>query len=84
MMMTLPAAAQDKPGVVVADLVVVTATVEAIDHTKRTVTLKGSEGGTRTLKVDQAVKNFEQVGAGDQVTAEFYEETAIFVRSAQE
>jgi hypothetical protein len=83
-MVTLPAVAQDKPGVAVADLIVATATVEAVDHAKRTVTLKGSEGLTRTLKVDKAVRNFDQVQKGDQVMAEYYEETAIFVRTSAE
>ena len=41
---TLPAVAQDKPAMVVADLLMTTATVEAVDHATRTVTLKGSEG----------------------------------------
>jgi hypothetical protein len=84
MMVRLQAAAQDKPGVVVADLLVVTATVEAIDHAQRTVTLKGPEGRSRILKVNQTVKNFDQVRKGDQVTAEYYEETAIFVRPSAE
>jgi hypothetical protein len=83
-MVTLPAAAQDKPGVVVADLIVATATVEAVDHAKRTGTLKGLEGHTRTLKVDKAVRNFDQVQKGDQVMAEYYEETAILVRPSVE
>ena len=81
---TLPAVAQDKPGVVVADLIVATATVEAVDHATRTVTLKGSEGRTRTLRVDKGVKNLDQVQKGDQVTAEYYEETAIVVRRSAE
>jgi hypothetical protein len=84
MMVTRPSVAQDKPGVVVADLLVVTATVEAIDPATRTVTLKGPEGRTRTLKVDHAVTNFDRVKKGDQVTAEYYEETAIFVRPSAE
>lgn len=84
MLVRLPGVAQDKPGVVVADLLVVTATVEAIDHAHRTVSLKGPEGHTRTLKIDKSVKNFEQVKKGDQVTAEYYEETAIFVRPSAE
>jgi hypothetical protein len=70
--------------VVVADLIVATATVETVDHAKRTVTLKGSEGRTRTLKVDKAVRNFDQVQKGDQVMAEYYEETAILVRPSAE
>ena len=83
-MVTLLVVAQDKPGAVVADLLVTTATVEAVDHTKHTVRLKGADGLTRTLKVDRVVQNFDQVQQGDQVMAEYYEETAIFVQSSAE
>jgi hypothetical protein len=81
---TFLAVAQDKPGVVVADLLVTTATVETVDHATRTVTLRGADGRTRTLKVDTAVRNFDQVQQGDQVMAEYYEETAIVVRPSAE
>jgi hypothetical protein len=69
-----------KPGIVVTDVSVAKATVEAIDYDKRTVTLKGPEGNTLTLKVDKNAKNFDQVKKGDQVTAEYYESVAVFVR----
>jgi hypothetical protein len=69
-----------KPGMVVTDVSVATATVEAIDYDQRTVTLKGSEGKSFTLKVDKDAKNFDQVKKGDQVTAEYYESVAVFVR----
>jgi hypothetical protein len=80
---TFLAVAQDKPGVVVADLLVTTATVETVDHAKRTVTLQGADGRTRTLKVDKTVRNLDQVQPGDQVMAEYYE-TAIVVRPSAE
>src|SRR5262245_15361761 len=83
-MVTLPAVAQDQPGVVMADLIMATATVEVVDHAKRTVTLKGPEGRTRPLRVDKTVRNFDQVQQGDQVLAEYYEETAIWVRPSAE
>ena len=75
-----PKAAADKPGVVIGDLVVVTATVDAIDKDKRTVTLKGPKGKTVTLKVDEAAKNFDQVKVGDKVKAEYLDAIAVFVR----
>jgi hypothetical protein len=50
--------AEEKPGVVMTESVTVTATIEAIDYDKRTVTLKGEDGKTVTLSVDESVKNF--------------------------
>lgn len=76
--------AGEKPGAVMTDVVTVTATVEAVDHDKRTVTLKGPKGKTVTLKVDQSVENFPQVKTGDQVEAQYLESTAIFVRKPGE
>jgi len=79
-MVTLPAVAQDKPGVVVADLLVTAATVEAIDLQKRTVTLRGPQGNAVTLKVDEQVKKFDQVKAGDEVVVRHTEAVAIAVQ----
>jgi hypothetical protein len=74
----------DKPGVVVADSVVVKATVEKIDYEKRVATLKGPTGDMIDIKVDKAAKNLDQVKIGDQVIAEYVETTAIFVRKSNE
>jgi hypothetical protein len=75
---------KDKPGAVEAELIVLTATVDSVDQGQRTLTLKGNDGSTRTIKVGDAVQNFGQIKPGDQVAAEFYEQTAIFVRKSHE
>lgn len=79
-----PAAAApgDKPGVVVADVVVITATVEAVDKDKRTVTLKGPKGRTVVLKVGPDAKNFDQIKVGDKVKGKFLDAVALFVRKS--
>jgi hypothetical protein len=64
---TMVAPQGNKPAAVMAETVQKTATVETIDHDKRTVTLKGPEGNTVTLKVDPAVKEFDQLKQGDQI-----------------
>jgi hypothetical protein len=86
------AAAQEKqekkpsgrPGVVMAEGISITATVEAIDYDKRTVDLKGPKGNVVTLKVGPEAKNFNKVKTGDRVTAKYFESTAIAVRKAGE
>ena len=55
------------------------ATVQAIDRTKRTVTLKGPEGNVITTKVDKSVKAFDTLKVGDSVHARFTEAIAISV-----
>ena len=70
---TAPAPA--KP-IVVKDKVTVKATIEAIDKTNRTVTLKGPKGNLETLVIDEAVDRFDALKVGDKVKAEYFEQVA--------
>lgn len=77
-----PPAAAPTPvvsGTVAENTVTATATVEAIDHKTRMVTLRGADGKSVTFRVDDAVKNLPQVRKGDQVIATFYESLAYEV-----
>jgi hypothetical protein len=65
----------DKPAASVARTTTITTTVTAIDKAAHTVTLKGPEGNSRTIKV-QDPKNLEGVNIGDTVTAEYSEAVA--------
>lgn len=58
----------------------VTAKVTAIDAAKRQITLKGSEGRERTMTVDKAVRRFDEIKVGDEVTADYYASLAAEVR----
>jgi hypothetical protein len=58
------------------------ATVTAIDHRNRQVTLRFPDGRTHTVQVDPAVRNLEQVRRGDEVIATYYESVAVHVRRA--
>jgi hypothetical protein len=79
-----PAAEKElsRPGVVVAEVLEVKATIEAIDYKKNILTLRGIQGGTITLKADKTVRNFDQLKKGDGVLADFVESIAIFIRPA--
>ena len=61
-------------------LVSITASVEAIDHKTREVTLKGPLGNTVTFTVDQRVKRLNEVKVGDLVEADYYVSVAAEVR----
>ena len=52
-------------------------TVEAVDHSARTVTIKGSEGTLVTLDVPPAATRFEQVKVGDIVTIVYYDRVSV-------
>lgn len=69
----------ESPAGVVADTVVVTARVEDVDVRSREVTLRGPQGNTLTLRVDDSVKNLEQVKKGDQVVVTYTQAIAVGV-----
>jgi len=71
----------EKPHGVAVQTTQITATVMDIDYKARTVTLKGPEGNTRTIKVSSEAKRFDQVKKGDQVTLNVTVATAIAVYS---
>jgi len=70
----------EKPGAMASELITLTATVEAIDLAKRLVTLKGPEGNTVTLKVDEQARNLSQVKVGDQVQADYLQSVALYAQ----
>jgi hypothetical protein len=78
------AQAQDKPGIMLGDAVVITAKVEAIDQKDRAVALRGPEGNVFVVEVDEVVKNFKQIKVGDQVRVEYYEAVAVYFGKAGE
>jgi ribosomal 50S subunit-recycling heat shock protein len=78
------AAPADNPGVVLADVTAINASVEAVDKDKRTVTLNGPRGRTVTLKVGPNAKNFDQVKVGDTLKVRYLESIALFVRKPGE
>ena len=79
-----PAAERIKPGGEGAGAFAIegataTATVESVDPAKRTVTLKGPEGNTRTIQLGKQCVNFDQIKEGDQVRATLAEAVALSV-----
>src|SRR5580704_11270776 len=72
---------QNEPSVTSATVVTASATVEKVDKTKRTVTLKGSDGDDMEAKVGPDV-NLERLHMGDTVNATYYEEVAISVHKS--
>lgn len=69
----------EKPAGIMVDVVTVQAAVESVDAAKRTVTFKLPNGMQRTVKAGPEVKNFDQIKAGDKVTARFLESVAVVV-----
>ena len=72
----------ERPAFVTSDLVTERAKVLAVNRPERMVVLRGEDGGTLGLILDERVRNFDQIQVGDVVTAQYQEATAIFVRPA--
>jgi len=66
----------------ITETVKVTATVEAIDKAKRTVTLKGASGKSETITVGPEARNFDQVKVGDKVTVEYVQALSLELKKA--
>jgi Cu/Ag efflux protein CusF len=79
MLAVAPLAAQAQ--VKMAQAAEVTATVEAIDHTHRTVTLKGPEGVVE-LAVGPEVKRFNELKVGDKITFTYVESVLAEIKKA--
>jgi len=73
-----------KPAGAMVDVVTVTTAIESVDAANRMVTLKMPDGTSRAIKVGPEVKNFDQIKAGDNVKATFYESVAVLVAKAGE
>src|SRR5262245_48211327 len=64
-------------GAIVADTYTTTATVTAIDPTRRQLTLVAPNGHEERYKAGPGVINFNQIRVGDQVKAVLTEEVAV-------
>ena len=62
-----------------ADLIQVTAKVDAVDKKDRLITMTGPQGNTVVVKAGPKVRNFDRIKAGDDIVASYYEEIAVIV-----
>ncbi len=67
---------------VLADISVITATVDAIDAAQRTVILKDAQGHTAFLRVPKSVTNFDTIKKGDKFVVEYAESIAVGLATA--
>jgi hypothetical protein len=68
-----------KPGAYVANTQTLTATVTAIDHKTRVITLTGPKGNSLTFKVGPDVKRLDEVNKGDQIVVSYTESLLLDV-----
>jgi hypothetical protein len=76
------AAAQVK--VIPGESETVTATVEAVDHATRTVSLKLADGTFETIVAPATVERFDAIKVGDTLTARYYDNIILRVKKPGE
>ncbi len=62
----------------------ISATVEAIEQSTRTVTLRDAGGELRTIRVPEEVKRFPAIKVGDTVSATYYDTITLRVKQPNE
>jgi hypothetical protein len=55
------------PGGIVARVTQITGTVEAVDYTTRSISVRGPQGHLRKFTVSDQIENFDQLQVGDTV-----------------
>ena len=64
--------------------VTVSGTVESVDYTGRTVTIRGQQGNRVTVDVPPNARRFEQITVGATVTATYYDRVTVRLKPATE
>jgi hypothetical protein len=80
----LPAAAVAQSKEIPGEKVSVTATVEAIEASTRSVTLKGPKGNYTTIVVPKTVTRFDEIKVGDTLRATYYDNVVVRLRQPNE
>jgi hypothetical protein len=81
-MSTGVATAQTK--VIPGEMKTATATVEAVDHATRTVTVKLPDGNFKTIVAPSSVERFDAIKVGDTLTATYYDNIVLRVKKPGE
>jgi hypothetical protein len=82
LLLTTPAIGAAQSTGSVLNQITLQGTVQAVDHTARTVTIRGSQGNIVTLDVPMSVTRFDQVKVGDTITATYSDRVTVKLHAA--
>lgn len=80
----LPAIAAAQIKTLMGETVTVSATVDAIERSSRSLTLRAPDGKLTTITVPADVKRFDALKVGDTLTAKYYENIVVRVKQPGE
>src|SRR5687768_491643 len=73
-----------QPSEVAPEQISLRGTVEAVDRTARTVTIRGDRGNLVTLDIPQSVARFDQLQVGDVVSVAYHDRINVRLKAAGE
>ena len=83
-LVSMPRAAMAQAKTITSEMRVETGTVEAIEASSRTVTLKKADGTFVQTVAGPDIKRFQELKIGDKVTARYYENVVVRVKQPGE
>ena len=83
-LVSMPGTAMAQSKTIASEMRVETGTVEAIEASSRTVTLKKADGTFVTTVAGPDVKRLEEIKIGDKVTARYYDNVVVRVKQPGE
>jgi len=84
LLLTLSMAAYAQKPVTEKETATVKATIDAIDHDTRMITLKDSDGNYETIYAGPEIRRFDELKVGDKVTFKYTESVVYQLRKAGE
>lgn len=69
---------------VLRDQITLRGKVEAVDHTARTVTIRGDHGNVATVDIPESVVSFDFVQPGDELSVAYYDRVSLRPKPADE
>ena len=83
-LVSMPRAAMAQAKTITSEMRVETGTVEAIEASSRTVTLRKADGTFVQTVAGTDIKRFQEIKIGDKVTARYYENVVVRVKQPGE
>lgn len=84
MLLWAGAAAAGQSRTLEGDSITATATIEAIDHSTRTLTVKTDKGLYETIQAPPDMQRFSELKVGDKITARYYENVVVRLKKPGE
>jgi hypothetical protein len=84
MALAVSSVARAQSKTITGEMTTITATVEAIDHATRTLTVKSAKGDYVPIVVPESMKRFSEIKVGDTISARYYDNVVVRLKAPGE